>query len=256
MWIAGASLIAVAIGCVIGWWYQQSKRNVMKQTETRSTKDLREAARVVASEIGSGAFTELTEVKGTVRCDAPLISELAKIPCVYCKTTITRQYEESYQERDQEGRMVARTRQGSAVVANNERLTLFQLEDQTGRITVDPTDGQFTTEKVYSRFEPGSLLDATFSVFTGAGSRTSGYTYEEWAIPVGHPLYVLGEATDASGELRMQHPGEKGHYFIVSTKNEEALTARATTNSRVLQVGAVLALLAGLGLMVWDLVKT
>ena len=42
---------------------------------------------------------------------------------------------------------------------------------------------------------------------------------------------------------------------MVSTQSEEALTARATT-IHVLQVGAVLALMAGLGLMVFDLVKT
>jgi E3 Ubiquitin ligase len=120
--------------------------------------------------------------------------------------TITRQYEGMYHEWDQQGRMVTRTRQGSDEVASNERLTLFQIEDQTGRITIDPTDGQLTTEKVQSRVEPGSWRDVAYSIATGAGSRTLGYEYEEWAIPVGHRLYVLGEATDTSGELRTPSP--------------------------------------------------
>jgi hypothetical protein len=255
MWIAGAVLMVAAIGCVIAFWYQRSKLDVMKHTETRSAKDLIETARAVAADIGSGAFAEFTEVKGIVRCDAPLTSELAKIPCVYYHMTITRQYEETYQERDQQGRSVTRTRQGSHEVASHTRLTLFQIEDQTGRITVDPTDGQLTTEKVHSRFEPGSCLDAAYSIGTGAGSRTLGYEYEEWAIPVGHRLYVLGEATDISGELRIQRPADKDQHFLVSTKSEEALTARAATIIRVLQVCAVVALLAGIGLIGFDLVK-
>jgi E3 Ubiquitin ligase len=255
MWIAGVILLVIAIGCVMAFWYQQSKLNVMKHTETRSAKDLIGTARAVASDIGSGAFAELAEVKGIVRCQAPLTSELAKIPCVYYSMTITRQYEETYQEADQQGKMVTRTRQGSDQVARNERRTLFQIEDQTGRITIDPTDGQLTTEKVHARFESGSWLDAAYSIATGAGTRTLGYEYEEWAIPVGHQLYVLGEATDASGELRVQRPADTGHHFIVSTRSEEALTARATTIIRVLQVCAVVALLAGIGLIGFDMVK-
>jgi E3 Ubiquitin ligase len=151
--------------------------------------------------------------------------------------------------------MVTQTRQGSGVVASHTRRTLFQIEDQTGCITVDPADGQLTTEKVHSRFERGSWLAVAYSIVTGAGSRTLGYQYEEWAIPVEHRLYVLGEATDASGELRMQRPADKGQHFIVSTKSEEALTSRAATIIRVLQVCAVVALLAGLGLIGFDMVK-
>jgi E3 Ubiquitin ligase len=255
MWLAGAVLMVAAIGCVIGLWYQRSKLNLMKHTETRFAKDLIDTARAVAADIGGGAFAELTEVKGIVQCQAPLTSELAKIPCVYYHMTITRQYEETYQEQDQRGKLVIRTRQGSHEVASNERRTLFQIEDQTGRITIDPTDGQLTTEKVHARFDPGSWVDAAYSIATRAGSRTLGYAYEEWAIPVGHQLYVLGEATDTSGELRVQRPADKGQPFMVSTKGEEALTARATTIIRILQVCAVVALLAGIGLMGFDMVK-
>ena len=129
MWIAGAVLIIAAIGCVIGYWYQHSKLNVMKHTETRFAKDLIDTARAVAADIGSGPFAALTEVKGIVRCQAPLTSELAKISCVYSHMTITRQYEETYQEADEQGKMVTQTRQGSDVVASHTRRTLFQIED-------------------------------------------------------------------------------------------------------------------------------
>jgi E3 Ubiquitin ligase len=255
MWIAGSVLIVAAIGCVIACWYQRSTLNVMKHTETRSATDLIETAGAVPAEMGSGAFAELTEVKGIVRCDAPLTSKLANIPCVYYHMTVTRQYEETYREQDQHGKMVARTRQGSHEVASHTRLTLFQIEDHTGRITIDPTDGQLTTEKVHSRFEPGSRVDAASAIGTGAGSRTLGYAYEEWAIPVGHRLYILGEATDTRGELRIQRPADQGQHVLVSTKSEEALTARAATIIRVLHVCAVIALLAGIGLMGLDLVN-
>jgi hypothetical protein len=156
MWIAGTVLTVAAIGCVLALWSHQSKLTVMKHTETRSAQDLIGTARAVASDIGSGAFAELTEVKGVVRCQAPLTSELAKIPCVYDHMTITRQYEETSHERDQQGGLVTRTRQDSHEVASHTRLTLFQSEDHTGRITIDPTHGQRTTEKVHARFERGS----------------------------------------------------------------------------------------------------
>jgi hypothetical protein len=148
MGMAGASVMAVAIGCVLGWWYQPSTRSVRQQPETRSTQERLEAARAVASHLGGGAFTELTQVKGTVRGQAPFISAFAKIPWVYYTMTITRQDEAAYQERDQAGRLVTWTRQGRDVAANNERLTLFHIDAQTGHITVEPTDGQCTTAKV------------------------------------------------------------------------------------------------------------
>jgi hypothetical protein len=52
----------------------------------------------------------------------------------------------------------------------------------------------------------------------------------------------------------VQRPADTGQHFIVRTKSEAALTARAATIMRVRQVCAVVALLAGMGLMGVDLV--
>lgn len=75
------------------------------------------------------------------------------------------------------------------------------------------------------RFEPYDS-NKTYSFFgvqftAPAGGGTLGFRYKERIIPLGHPLYVVGEARQSGGGLRIGRPSEAGKPFIVSTKSEE-----------------------------------
>lgn len=221
---------------------QSRKAFDIASVQTSSSADLHQLAADISKEIGAGSFRQQAEVKGNAECAAPLKSEQAGIDCVWYRTTITREYEETYTERDSNGKSTTRTRRGSEQVSSNERQTVFELRDDSGTITVDPAGAKLDGEKLMSRFEQGrgggtlSLGGLTLSFGSSGARRTLGYKIEEWGIPVGKRLYVLGEASDNNGKLRIAKPEAKGGRYLISIKSEEELLKSARTGSRVLLI--------------------
>jgi hypothetical protein len=251
--------IVLAVGAVtllvIGG-VQRSKARYLRSAEVTKAGDLAVSSRDVAGEIGSGSFSRLCAVTGTVECASPLTSELGAAACVYYRSIVTREYEETIEERESGGRRSARTRRGSEVVSRNERSCPFILRDETGSVEVDPSGAKLGGEKIVSRFEPagvGSLVVGSLKLDLGAlvglgGRRTVGYRIEEWAIPLGKRLYVVGEASDAGGSLRLRRPADKRKRFIVSIKDRESLLQAARGVSLGMATGGAI-LLAGAAIL-------
>lgn len=254
MWIVGLLLIAVAVGLFIAHRSQQDKLMAIKDVKTMQASDLKQLAGEVAGEMGPGFFNQVTEVKGTIVCDHPLTSELAQTPCVYYSMTVTHEYEEDYWDTDANGNKEQKTRTGRDTVASNSRRVDFYVEDSTGRIKVDPDGADLDTEKALSKFERAggaSLRMGSFS-FQAQGltgnRRSIGYRYEEEVIPVGRSVYVLGEATDRSGEVSLVKPN-KGK-FIISLKSEEELIQGTQSAILWTKIGAIMCAVTGFGLLI------
>lgn len=256
MLFVGIGLFVLAVILFAVSLSQKNKLYQMQSTETMTAKSLSDSASDVAGEIGPGSFNQITEVKGKSVCENPLTSELAQKECVYYSMRITREYDEDYWETDSEGRRTRRTRRGSDTVASNVRSTPFYVQDNTGKIMVNPEGCLAVAEKAMSRFEPGErrtgrLKIGTFFLDFGGisplsgGRRTIGYRYEEEIIPTGRDLYVLGEATDKSGEVQISKPEDKKKKFIVSLKSEEQLVKSAKSASTGLMIGATVSAVAG-----------
>ncbi len=259
-----AGIVAAVIGAIllIVRTGQVKKGALIAGTETSRVGELQETAKGVAQEIGAGSFNQFVEIKGTIVCDTPLTSELAKLPCVHYSMTVTREWEETYWDKDSEGRSVQRTRRGSDIVASNSRSTVFYVDDGSGRIRVNPEGAELIKEKAFSQFQPGEAQGSTLRIGSltfnignialslGGGRRTLGYRYEEHIIPVGKPVYILGEASDAGGELTLIKPAEKGKKFLISVKSEEELMKGISTAKLVLLIIACLLIAGGAVLIV------
>ena len=165
---------------------------------------------------------------------------------------MTREYEETYTERDSEGRSQTRTRRGSESVSSNERGTPFQLRDATGTITIDQAGATLEGDKLASRFEQGGSKPGMAIKFGGlslsfdmaGGRRTLGYKMEEYAITVGKRLYVLGEARDDGGQLRVTKPTEKGKRFLITVKSEEDMVKSALSANKALKIASLVLVVA------------
>ncbi len=236
---------------------QGRKAYQMQTTETSSAADLARLASDIAREIGGGSFAQTAELKGTIECDEPLAAEMSGAECVWYRSTVTREYEESFTERDADGKTRSGTRRGSETVSSNERRVPFRVRDATGACEVDPEGASMDGERVLSRFEPGDRGSSlSFGGFTvrlggvGAGRRTIGYRLEEWAVPTGRAAYVLGEARDDGGRLRVGKPTAKGGRFLVSLKSEEELVRAAKSGSTVLTVLAGLSAAAAVTVLI------
>ncbi|HUZ00641.1 MAG TPA: E3 ubiquitin ligase family protein [Thermomicrobiaceae bacterium] len=243
-----AGIVCLGVGALLLWIGrgQQSKRNLVARVVTSNAGDV---ARLLPG--------EPVEVKGVLRCDAPLAGEISQQPCVYYDSRVTREYER--RERDNNGNW--HTDRRSETVASNKQSTPFYVEDASGRVLVRPDGADLDAQKVVDRFEQAAAGGPTITLpmiggvsLNLSGEGTVGYKYEEWALPVGSQVYVLGAAQE-SGEIARPPEGSKSGKFIISYRSEETLQREWGRNARWLAYSAIALAVIGGALIVAGLVS-
>lgn len=230
--------------------------------ETITAASLARLARAAGQKPGSSrTFSRLVAVKGVVKCDAPLTSPIGQQSCVYYRSTLLREYEGTYYETDAAtGNQARRTRRGAEPIASTSQRVSFYLEDATGRLGVNPSDAEVAAVQAVDRLEPtGQGADGPIISFGGitvdtdkletaaaTGRDTVGYRLREDILPLGKHVYVVGEASDASGELTVQAPSDEGGKFAISFEPEKKLLHSATRTVRILIYTAFATGVAGL----------
>jgi hypothetical protein len=248
--------IALAAAPILLAVMASKKRKIyqMQSVQTSTAAQLEETRSQM-----KGSFIQRAELKGKSECDSPLVSEFTGTPCVAYSIRLERQYEETRWETDSKGNRSQRTQRGSEVLSTNERRAPFHLRDSTGRIKVVPDGAELHMEKSLSKFEnsfpEGRVTIGSFALnlaqaALGAGRHTIGFKYEEKLIPLGRDLYVLGEASDESGELSIRRSSSKGEKFIISLESEEQLVASAGKAAAGLLAGAIASGAIGVTLLI------
>jgi hypothetical protein len=267
MWIIGIVLFIVGAFLVYNSFSQKKRLEAISSVETSTAASLQEIWQGVATEIGKGSFEQAAEVKGVIECDQPIESEIAKQRCVYYSMAVTRKWEEEYYERNsQTGKDERKTRQGSDTVASNTRSVPFKVRDETGTILVNPKDAKIDGERVVDRFEPqtaisgGTISFGKFSfslggIGTGGGRQTLGYNFSETILPLNRRIFVLGAASDSSGELMIQKPRDKKDQFLISLKSEEELLTSSKSGMKWSLIGAIACFIVGIIFVVLQFVK-
>jgi hypothetical protein len=217
----------------------RQKAALMGRTETSNAADV--------SGLAPGT---VVEVKGTLRCEEPLTSEMAGERCAYYSSRVVREYLEEDHDDDDVG-----SDRRSEVVAQNEQFAPFSVEDETGSVAVNAEGAEVDARQVVNRFERNtggegpsvSLGGAT--IHLGGGERTLGYRYTETILPVDAPVYVLG-AVHEGGGVGSPLSGEGGQRFVVSHRSEEALGESLGKTALWLGVGGIAAIAVGAILLV------
>ena len=213
----------------------QQKAALMSQTQTSN-----------AADVPSLPPRTLVEVKGTLRCDSPLTSEMSERSCAYYSARVTREYLERDYDDDDHG-----SDRRSETLAHNEQFAPFFIEDTTGRVPVYAEGAEVDAEQVVDRFErhtggEGPLISfGGASLQLGGGERTIGYRYTESILAVDAPVYVLGVLQE-NGEIRAPQPNKKEQRFVVSYRSEEALGQNLGRNALLLGLGAIGVFVLGL----------
>ena len=229
-----------ALGGVMLYLRQQSRRkaNLMGRVQTTEASP---AYRVPAG--------TPVEVRGTLRCENPLTSEMARQSCAYYHSEIKRVY--ATQDSDSGPGGQSNTTTHREVVASETRFTPFSVEDESGAVGVRLEGAEVDAERVVERFEPHTAREGPVVSFAGetlqldGGRNTVGYEYTESILALNRPVYVLGVAQEdgqigadalpvdeAPRPLLLGEGGEVGYLpsradverrFIVSHRSEEAL---------------------------------
>jgi hypothetical protein len=235
------AVIFLVAGGVLLYFRSKNKHKaaLMGQTETSDARDV--------SRLAAGTFVE---VKGTLRCEEPLTSEMAGERCAYYSSTVTREF----LERDHDDDDDVGSDRRSEVVAHNEQFAPFSVEDATGSVPVSAEGAEMDARQVVDRFErhtggdgPSiSLGGATINL--GGGERTLGFRHTERILPVDAPVYVLG-TVQGDESIGASPPGEKAQRFLVSHRSEEALGQSLGKTVLWLGVGGVASIIVGVVLL-------
>ena len=73
---------------------------------------------------------------------------------------------------------------------------------------------------------------------------------QEKTIPLGQPLYVLGEAYKEGNTLHIGKPVDKDKSFIVSPKSEDQLVGKYQGNAKFALFGGIAAIAIGVFLLI------
>lgn len=219
----------VAVGVVLYFRGKTlGKTELMSRTETSPAADISGAA--------PGA---LVEVKGTLRCEGPLESEMSKQACAYYLSQVIREYRETH--RDADGDL--ETRRRSEVVASNERFAPFAVEDESGAVGVRGEGAEVDAVEVVNRFErdtggSGTITLGGLTVNLGGGEQTIGYRHVEKVLPVDAPVYVLG-AAQPDGEIGAPSQDDEENRFLISYRSEEQLEKKYKKDALILGLVAL-----------------
>lgn len=200
-----------------------------------------------AASVGAVSPGALVEVKGTLRCREPVTGELSGRECAYAITKLLREYEDV--DYDSDGHR--RTTRKTEVIASNEDIAPFFVEDGSGEVEVNARGAEVDAVEVVNRFErearEGGFSLGGLRIDLGGGrDRTLGYRHTEGILPLDAPVYVLG-AVGPGGVIQDAGEGADEQTFIISYRSEEQLEKKYKKDAMILGLVAA-------GLFVFGLV--
>ena len=150
------------------------------------------------------------QVTGKSTVAKPLKPQFSDQAAIYVRTLKEAKYREEYE--DSKGR--AKTRKITTTIFDNVQAIAFQLEDNTGSITVNPQGAEFDALQVWNNFEPH-----TDPPGNNSKRQLLGYRYREWIMPMAQPTFVVGTLTQQNHELMIQSPlrgWAESNSFVIS----------------------------------------
>jgi len=228
--------VAALVGVGLLWWRSRVSGEIalMASLETSG-----------AGSVARMAPGTMVEVKGTLRVRVPLVAEFSQQPAAWYKSEIER--EETYYERDSNGRDQRRTR--NTTVYTNTKYGQCLVEDQTGRVGIDFDGAEVEAVEVVN--EPtaapgggGGVIGGILSAVAGNNER---YQRKERILAPDIAVYVLGEVREG-GLVGKPAGGSKNKTFVISHKSEEERTRSLTSTTRWLLIVAVVLFVAAVGL--------
>ena len=222
----------------------------------------------IRAELGQNALAENVTVRGRPIIEEPLTGPLSGRQCLHYKVRVERQYEETYEDKDDEGNVRTRTRRGSETMSQQDEATTFEFVDGERSVEVDlvGADHDSLTES-FDQFEPQgqsrlagliglSLGGAGYGSHHGrsryGGRVTLGYRYQEHILPMDQELTVVGRVNARDGELSI---GKSDGIFLVSQRTREQLLGRAQMMAKGTLAGSGLSFVAAIVLVVMGLLE-
>ncbi|HSW45418.1 MAG TPA: GIDE domain-containing protein [Phycisphaerae bacterium] len=202
---------------------------------------IREVPTIEARDI-PGLGAAMVEVKGVVRATEPLISDLARLPCVVFVSTVTEYWTTTRIARDSKGRTRTVTEHHSATRYSNEARVIFTVHDDSGSVTVRPDGASFDLLDGLELAGVDEPLPESPAGKITAQHFNGHLSYSEQVFPLEQQAYVIGEVSE---NHEIVAPRVVDRPFVVSYRSEESLVRRALWGKRVFAAVCAILFLAG-----------
>ena len=230
--------VAALVGLGLLWWRSRVGREIALMASLETS--------------GAGSVAQLppgtaVEVKGTLRVRVPLAAEFSQQPAAWYRSEIVR--EETYYERDSQGRDQRRTR--TTTVYQDMKYGQSLVEDQTGRVGIDFDGAEVEALEVVNEptADPSGPAGVVGGLLNVVASRNERYQRKEHILAPDISIYVLGEVQQG-GLIGKPASGSNNKIFVISHKSEEERTKSLTSTTRWLLIIAIVLFVAAVGLVI------
>jgi hypothetical protein len=234
--MAGFNLVLLIVAAVLAlfgllclWWRSRTNKEIQLMASTPPS---------TTAQAAQAAPGTLVKVIGTLRCQAPIVSEFSQQPCAYFKAEITR--EEVYYERDSDGKEQRRTR--TTTVHTNSQNAACAIADDSGMVGIDFHGANVEAVKVLDRIGNPNSGSGILGVLSSIGSASDRYI--EHTLAPDCPIYVLAEVR-SGGLIGAPAKGSHNKTFVISHKSEaQRFKDLGSTMKWALWIGIVLLIIA------------
>lgn len=225
----GACLLGSLLTYLLGYRRCAKRYDAICTVPTIATRDI------------PGLGAAMVEVKGDVRADAPLISDLARIPCVVFNCSVTEHWTTTETQRDSKGNTRRVTKHHSETRYSNSGQIDFRVDDGAGEVTVHPDGASIDLLDGMGNLDGPRPESPAYHISPRHfGGRLR---YSESVLPVGERVYVLAQVKE---DHSLGQATDFDRPFIISHRSEAELCSSALWGKRIGAVAALVLLVAGL----------
>jgi len=194
--------IAALLGLLCLWFWKKFHDETALMAATPTSR---------ASDVAALAPGTIVEVKGTIRCDAPIAGEFSKQACAYSKSEIERK-----ETRWKDGKR----EYYYATERSTERHAPFHVEDESGRVPVNAEGASVEAVQVYNEDANSAAENVVSAVLALTTMGSYERRFKESILAPDSWVYVLGTVLEG-GVIGAAPHGAKIKEFIVTYKTEE-----------------------------------
>lgn len=251
--IVGGSLLALMVPRGL-----KKKILEIKFMETTPISELK-AILTHNAKAGLEGYRHYVELKGKAGSDKTVKAPYSGKNVAYYDAKLYQVYEERNTSSDKNGvthESMVRNESLLSDQKSSETITI-KNEGSADKVYINPSQSglRFDTVKTLDRFEPVNNMK-NYSFFSGfnyspMGARTLGFRMIENTIPLGHSLYLQGEAWLEGSRIAFGRPRDSKKPSVLSVKSEAEIIKSNKTKVTLAIVFGILVIIGGILIMIF-----
>jgi hypothetical protein len=253
--------ILIVAGIFLGLYIPRRIKSKNIEIKFMRTTPIAELKGILSDNAAAGldGYRHFVELKGAAGAEPGQKAPFSGNSVAYFSADLYQVYEETETSKDDKGIVTQHLVRHESHMTNQKSSGIVTIqESQSGeKVYFDITQPglQLDTSKTLDKFEPVASM-GQYSFFNGLkysplGAKTLGFRMVENTIPIGQPLYAMGDAWLEGAKILMGKPIEAKKPFILSVRNETDIVSSNKSGATVALVFGILLAIAGILLIIF-----